>query len=61
MKLTIFGCGYSGKAIAREAKGEFETISGTTRSADKADVAGKMPSLPSKPSICTAIDAKADK
>ncbi len=42
MKLTIFGCGYSGKAIAREAKGEFETISGTTRSADKADALGAL-------------------
>ncbi|MCO6187331.1 SDR family oxidoreductase [Rhizobium sp. L1K21] len=37
MKLLIIGCGYSGQAIARTAKGVFSEISGTTRSAEKAE------------------------
>jgi hypothetical protein len=35
-KMTIFGCGYSGKAIAAAAAGHFGTVSGTTRSAENA-------------------------
>ncbi len=37
MKLLIIGCGYSGKAIAHEAKGIFASIVGTTRSLEKAE------------------------
>lgn len=36
MSLTIFGCGYSGRAIAEACKSEFTTIAGTTRSPEKA-------------------------
>jgi NAD dependent epimerase/dehydratase family enzyme len=41
MNMTIFGCGYSGKAIALNAialacAGAYETVAGTTRSAEKA-------------------------
>lgn len=35
MRLLILGAGYSGKAIARECRTAFETIQGTTRSAEK--------------------------
>lgn len=38
MRLTIFGCGYSGKAIARALGDASEHVAGTTRSADKAGV-----------------------
>ena len=36
-KLLIFGCGFSGEAIAAKAAGNFTTIAGTTRDAAKAD------------------------
>jgi nucleoside-diphosphate-sugar epimerase len=36
MTLTIFGCGYSGKAIAEAAGDTFGAVAGTTRSAEKA-------------------------
>ena len=36
-KLLIFGCGFSGEAIARLAAGNFAAITGTTRDAAKAD------------------------
>ena len=36
-KMTIFGCGYSGKAIAAAAAGHFGAVAGTTRSAAKAE------------------------
>ena len=35
--LLIFGCGFSGEAIARLAAGNFAAITGTTRDAAKAD------------------------
>lgn len=37
MTLTIFGCGYSGKAIAQACGGLLSPIAGTTRSRDKAE------------------------
>lgn len=46
MRLLILGAGYSGKAIARECAGAFETVHGTTRSSDKfaeLERAGAMP------------------
>lgn len=36
-KLFIFGFGFSSKEIARQSKGDFTTICGTTRSREKAD------------------------
>ena len=36
-KLLIFGCGFSGEAIAARAAGNFAAITGTTRNAAKAD------------------------
>jgi nucleoside-diphosphate-sugar epimerase len=38
MRLLIFGCGYSGTAIAKAFAGPGNRISGTTRTADKADL-----------------------
>ena len=35
--LLIFGCGFSGEAIAKQATGNFSAITGTTRDAAKAD------------------------
>ena len=35
--LLIFGCGFSGEAIAKQATGNFAAITGTTRDAAKAD------------------------
>lgn len=36
-KMTIFGCGYSGKAIAAAAGAHFGAVAGTTRSQEKAE------------------------
>ena len=38
MHVMIFGCGYSGTAIAKALSGDGVRISGTTRSPDKMDV-----------------------
>jgi nucleoside-diphosphate-sugar epimerase len=35
MRLLILGAGFSGKAIARECRADFEAVTGTTRSADR--------------------------
>ena len=36
--LFVFGLGYSGKAIAQQAKGRFDTISGTSRVTSEAEI-----------------------
>ncbi|MBB4235184.1 SDR family oxidoreductase [Rhizobium esperanzae] len=41
MHVMIFGCGYSGTAIARAFAGDGVRISGTTRSAEKMDALGQ--------------------
>ncbi|MBY4631002.1 SDR family oxidoreductase [Rhizobium croatiense] len=40
MHVMIFGCGYSGAAIAKAFAGEKVRVSGTTRSADKVEALG---------------------
>ncbi|MBY4608386.1 SDR family oxidoreductase [Rhizobium sp. 9T] len=40
MHVMIFGCGYSGAAIAKAFAGENVRVSGTTRSADKVEALG---------------------
>lgn len=42
MHVMIFGCGYSGTAIARAFAGSGIRITGTTRSADKADLLARQ-------------------
>ncbi|PDT04034.1 NAD(P)-dependent oxidoreductase [Rhizobium chutanense] len=41
MHVMIFGCGYSGTAIAKALAGDGVRVSGTTRSPDKMDVLGQ--------------------
>ena len=48
MRMVIFGAGFSGKAIAAEARAQGATVSGTTRSAEKCaalEAAGIKPFL----------------